>query len=343
MGNFVIKNNKQLAFKNINEAFEIFKQLNNKKWIANTHLTLAIVYNTLSNPELALYNGLRGISYFENNEGNVYDKIMGCYILGTIYKDLKKYDEAENYYQTGISNSSNIQSSWLGRIYSSLANIYTHQQKYDEAIEISIKALQILKAENNTIGESRSLSDIGVIYKKQKKYNKALHYLFEGLKIRESRDLKQFVLTSLMEIGNTYYLYNKLDEALIYFLKAEQIAVELNTEPKLIIIYQERASAYKSLNNFAEAVLYYEKLFSISISFHEKQLDIKLSNVSNDLITEKEAEIERLKNVELKAAYDLIEEKNKEILQSMRYASRIQKALLPSEKFIRKNILRLKK
>ncbi len=341
MGNFVIKNNKQLAFKNINEAFEIFKQLNNKKWIANTHLTLAIIYNTLSNPELALYNGLRGISYFEKNEGNVYDKIMGCYILGTIYKDLKKYDEAESYYQTGISYSSAKQSSWLGRIYSSLANIYTYQQKYDEAIEISIKALEILKAENNSIGESRSLSDIGVIYKKQKKYNKALHYFLEGLKIRESRDLKQFVLTSLLEIGNTYYLYNKLDEALVYFLKAEQIAIELNTEPKLIILYQEIANTYKSLGNYILAVTFYEKLFNISASFHQIQLETKLTNVSSDLIVEKEAEIERLKNVELKAAYELIEEKNKEIFQSMRYASRIQQALLPSEKYIKKNIIRI--
>jgi tetratricopeptide (TPR) repeat protein len=341
MGYFVIKNNQQLAFENINIAYELFKQLNNKKWIANTYLSFAIIHNTLSNPELALYYGLRGISYFDENDGSIFDKIMGCYILGTIYKDLKKFTEAESYYTTGLSYSSDASSSWLGRIYSSLANIYTYQQKYDEAIEMSFKALEILKSENNSLGESRSLTDIGIIYKKQKKYNKALHYFFDGLKIRESKNVKQFILTSLLEIGDTYLMYSKNNEALDYFLRAEIIALELNLEQKLITIYQEIATAHKLLLNYPEAVVYFEKLFYVSEKFHQKQIETKLLNVSNELIAEKEAEIERLKNVELKAAYQLIALKNKEILESMRYASRIQKALLPSEKYIDRSIKNL--
>lgn len=342
MGSFVLKNDKQLALNYISEAFEIFKKLNDKKWIANTHLTLAIIYNTLANPEQALFNGLRGISYFEKNEGDVFDKIMAYYILGTIYKDLKKYDEAEKYYNTGIKHSTKINDSWIGRIYSSLANIYTHQQKYDQAIDISLKAYDILKSENNILGESRSLTDIGLIYKKQKKYDTALNYFFEGLKIRETNNLTQFVLSSLLEIGNTYCELNKNEEAIIYFKKAEKIALNLNIEPKLINIYKEIASAYKAISNFEESVIYYEKLFKISIIFNQNQLDIKLSNVNSELIREKEAEIEHLKNVELRAAYNIIELKNKEILESMRYASRIQKALLPSETYIKKNITKFK-
>ena len=40
---------------------------------------------------------------------------------------------------------------------------------------------------------------------------------------------------------------------------------------------------------------------------------------------------------------DIVEEKQKEILDSIRYAKRIQNSLLPSEKYIEKNILKLKK
>ena len=338
---FLIKNNQQLAFENINIAYELFKQLDDKKWIANTYLSFAIIHNTLSNTELALYYGLRGISYFNENDGSVFDKIRACYILGTIYKDLKKYSEAESYYSTGISYSSDASSSWLGRIYSSLANIYTHQQKYDEAIEMSFKALEILRAENNSLGESRSLTDIGIIYKKQKKYNKALHYFFDGLKIRESKNVKQVILTSLLEIGDTYLVHSKNNEALDYFFRAEKIALELNLEIKLVTIYQEIANAHKLLLNYPEAVVYYEKLFHVSEKIHQNQLETTLLNVGNELIAEKEAEIERLKNVELKAAYKLIEIKNKEILESMRYASRIQKALLPNEKYIERSFKKL--
>jgi hypothetical protein len=39
----------------------------------------------------------------------------------------------------------------------------------------------------------------------------------------------------------------------------------------------------------------------------------------------------------------IVEEHQKEIIDSINYASRIQKALMPNEKFIDKNIKRIKK
>ena len=62
------------------------------------------------------------------------------------------------------------------------------------------------------------------------------------------------------------------------------------------------------------------------ISQQEKEL--KISQAESQLIKEKEEEIERLRNVELKHAYDLIAEKNKEITDSIHYANRIQKTIL---------------
>jgi hypothetical protein len=54
--------------------------------------------------------------------------------------------------------------------------------------------------------------------------------------------------------------------------------------------------------------------------------------------SKRETELERVKNVGLKNAFKLIEEKNKEILDSIHYASRIQRALLPTEIFIDRNL-----
>lgn len=343
MGNFVIKNDVKLALKNVNDALEIFKSLNDLKWIANTHLTLAIIHNTAANPELALYNGLRGYNYFETNTENSHDRTMANYILGTIYKDLKKYDEAEKFYQLGLSDSALNNGAWTGRIYNGLSNIYLHQEKFNLAIESCEKALVLLKSQKNKMGEARSLMDIGSIYKKQKKYDIALTYFFEGLKIRESLHLDQFSLNSLLEISDTYFQFKKYEEALEQIKLAEEFALKLNQDIKLKIVYNLQANIYKKLNDFELAMEYYEKLIKISVEIHQKELESKISSLTNELIKEKEAEIERLKNVELKAAYTLIEEKNKDILESMRYASRIQKALLPNEKYIEKNIRRERK
>ncbi|MDX2173790.1 MAG: tetratricopeptide repeat protein [Bacteroidota bacterium] len=343
MGNFVIKNDIKLALKNVNEALEIFKSLNDSKWIANTHLTLAIIHNTSANPELALYNGLRGYNYFENNTDNSHDRTMANYILGTVYKDLKKYDEAEKFYQLGLSDSELNNGAWTGRIYNGLSNIYLHQEKYNLAIESCEKALILLKSQKNKMGEARSLMDIGSIYKKQKKYDIALNYFFEGLKIRESLHLDQFSLNSLLEISETYFEFEKYEEALEQNKLAEQVALKLKLDKKLKVVYNFQANIFKKLKRYELAVESYEKLVKISNEIHQKELDSKIVNLNTDLIKEKEAEIERLKNVELKLAYELIEEKNKNILESIRYASRIQNALLPSESYIEKKIPAKKK
>ncbi len=338
MGYFIVQNERVISMQYIQEAFELFKQQDNKKWIANTHLTLAIMNNTMVNPEVALYHGLRGITFFENNTEDKHDKIMGYYILGTIYKDLKKYDEAEKYYKTGLADPSQLNGTWEGRIYNGLANIYTYQEKYKEAIDTSLKALAILRSEKNATAESRSLSDIGHVYKKQKKYNEALKYFFEGLAIRENNNVFRFVLTSVMEIASTYREMGENENALVYYKRAEAIALELDIEAKLVNIYQEMALVYKTMSDFPSAITCYEKLHDVSVGIHKKELEVKISNLSNDLLKEKEAEIERIKNVELKAAYDTIEIKNKEILDSINYAKRIQFVLLANEELLKNNL-----
>jgi hypothetical protein len=47
-------------------------------------------------------------------------------------------------------------------------------------------------------------------------------------------------------------------------------------------------------------------------------------------------------NIEITKQKELIEEKQKEILDSITYARRIQRSLLPSEKYVEKNLMRLR-
>ena len=168
MGSFILKNDSDLAMSQITEAIQLFKDMKNDRWIANSHVTISIIFNSTGKSEAALSNALRGIGYFEKNTDDTNDKSMAYYVLGTVYKDLKKYNEAEKSFKAGISENPVNASLWSGRIYSGLSNIYSYQEKYDDAISMGFKALDILKNESNSIGESRALNDIGAIYKKQK-------------------------------------------------------------------------------------------------------------------------------------------------------------------------------
>jgi serine phosphatase RsbU (regulator of sigma subunit) len=338
MGSFIIKHDAALSISQLNEALGLFKEMGDKKWTANALLSLGIIHNTIGNREAALYNALRGFDFYENNEGDDNDRIMAHYILGTIYKDLKKFEEAEHCYIKGVSIPGLDDNTWGGRIYAGLSGIYTDQEKYDEAIKVSMKGLEILKAEKNKFGESRALTEIGIIYKRQKKYEKALPFFFEGLAIREENNAKQFVLGSLSEIADVYKATNETEKAIDYLKRAEAIAVEIGQAQKLGNILRDLGSIYKSIGQFEKALFYNEKFLAITLDLNRKETEIKINSLQGDLVKEKEKEIERLRNVELKNAYDLISEKNKEITDSIKYAKRIQRALLAHDDLLARNL-----
>ena len=72
------------------------------------------------------------------------------------------------------------------------------------------------------------------------------------------------------------------------------------------------------------------------IAVQEKEL--KVTQSESKLVKEKEEEIERLRNVELRNAFDLIAEKNKEINDSINYAERLQRSLMASKKILEENL-----
>lgn len=333
MGAFIIKHDKELSIKLLNDALELFKEQKNAKWISNAMLTQAIIINSTGSPESALYHALKGIEFYEKNVTDKRDIAMAYYVIGTVYKDLKKYDEAEQYYLKGIINNEE-QNSWSARIHTGLSNIYNERGDYHKALELSLGSIEILRIENNQVGESRALNDIGVIYRKLKNYNKSLEYLNQGLEMRKTINLLHFVLGSHIELAETYLEMNDLQNALIHFQLAEPIAHETKHETRLASIYHQIAQIEKKLGHNESAISYFEKLINLNTQINKKEKETKVNELQNTLIQEKEQEIERLKNVELKNAYELISEKNKEILDSIHYAKRIQSALLASHQLL---------
>lgn len=329
MGAFILHHDYPLSEKYINEAILIFQELQDPKWEANAFLTQAIIKNSTGNPELALYPGLRGMEFYHTQQKDQ-DYTMACYVLGTIYKDLKKLAEAERFFRLGASIDKQY-NSWNARVYTGLSNILSDRGEYEEALKMGQIGLELLRFEDNQIGVSRALNDLGAIYQGLKQYDKALEYIFEALKIRKENNIKHFVLGSLLDIAGIYFERGEFDKALPYYLEAEPIALSTNHNGRLSTVYRRVADIYKRQDELVKAVETFEKLIDVNNQISQQEKEVKISQSENKLLKEKEDEIERLRNVELKHAYDLIAEKNKEITDSIHYANRIQKTILAPE------------
>jgi serine phosphatase RsbU (regulator of sigma subunit) len=336
MAEFIVGNDHKKAFQLFDNAISMFDKLQDQKWLSNAYITRAIFCNSIGQPEIALYDGLKGIHYYEEHHKDG-DLSMAFYVMGTIYKDLKKYKEAERYYREGIENDV-TSNTWTGRIYASLAGMLTDRQEYKQALEYGMKSLDILQGSNNLIGQSRALSDIGVIYKKLYENKLALDYFFKALEIRKTNNLKHFILASLIDIAEVYVQMGDEQNAISYFEQAEQYAGETSHFARQVIVYRNLSEIYKKRKDFEKVVEIYEKLLKINERVHTAEREAKLNQSESKLLKEKEEEIERLKNIELKKAYEVIEQRNKDIHDSITYAKRIQDALLAHEGFLKENL-----
>jgi serine phosphatase RsbU (regulator of sigma subunit) len=332
MAAFIVKNDHKKAFELFGVALGMFEKLSDQKWMSNTYITRAIFCNSIGQPETALYDGIKGITYFEQHHEDP-DLSMAFYVMGTIYKDLKRIPEALRYYQEGIEND-DTPNTWTGRIFASLAGILTEQGDYKKALDYGMKSLRILQSTANKIGESRALSDIGVIYKKLQENDLALEYFFKALEIRKENNLKHFILASLIDIAEVYLQKGDEAHAIDYFLQAEEYGKDTGHYGRQVIVYKKLSEIYKKRKEFEKVVEVYDKLLDINAKQHIAEREAKLTQSESKLLKEKEEEIERLKNFELKKAYEVIEQRNKDIHDSINYAKRIQNALLAHETFL---------
>ena len=100
----------------------------------------------------------------------------------------------------------------------------------------------------------------------------------------------------------------------------------------LPISYAALAKHYESTGNAQKALENYKKYLKNRESVQNEESQSRFRNIEISHAIEKseqEKEIYRLRHVELKTAYDIIEEKNSDITSSINYASRIQYAMLP--------------
>lgn len=114
---------------------------------------------------------------------------------------------------------------------------------------------------------------------------------------------------------------------------------------ELAKLYEKQAEEYMAEDNQQEAIdakaLLYGVLKEIS-DHYEKTGDFKsaleyykkYNAVKEDVLNAETEEGLKLKNLELKQAYQHIEEKNRDFLDSIRYAYRIQKAISPPQKLV---------
>jgi len=260
-------------------------------------------------------------------------KYWGNYTLGVFYYDLKDFANAEKAFRQGLQGFLKHQNLYgAARCETGLSSLYIETHKYDEAEKLVKHSLAYYSKVEENPGKARSLNDLGVIFRKKGQLSEALAYFEQSLALRRKINHSQGIATSLNEISEVLIGLKEFSNAEKCLMESLEICEKIRNRSKLYRAHFLFSQLYRQTDQPWKALEHYDLFEQIKSDVVGETANNKIQELQSRMQTErseKEKEIERLKNVELKKAYAVIEDKNKSITDSINYALKIQTSILP--------------
>jgi len=326
-GNFLQSKN-DIALKNLTESFQWFENNKKEKGYVRALLLKGNIHESFGDYEKTLNFWLE--AYKTSVEiSDIESEGESCSQLGLIYSRLCNFQKALEYFNKGLKireelGDENAVASSLNRI----GMVLRQTKKYEESLEYYFRSLEIRKKNKQVSAIPWTLLGIANTYEDMKRYPESLDYYEEGMKGGDKRCTLQCMMGAgrvYSQTGDATHAEKRLKESLL-------MAQELNSMVLVAEAHSALAAHYELFKKPDKALKSFKQYLKARETFQSNEVQSKLSNIEVAHAVEKseqEKEIYRLRHVELKSAYDLIEEKNRDITASINYASRIQRAMLP--------------
>jgi tetratricopeptide (TPR) repeat protein len=358
------------ALENLFASIKIKEELGNKRGVAVSYVNIGLTFREQGDIEKAL-------EYFEKSlktGRELKDKEIMANVLGNmaaIYKDQGQDSIALVMYSESLKLFSDIgKYNQMVIVYGSIGTVYSRPlstgkiKPGDPRFEINFKkaeyyyrvALDSAKKYHVRQEEGDALCNIGHLYNSAGKSEKAIEYYLTSIIIFEELGDVDAEKTTKKELSDMYSRIGKFKEA--YLTHVDYMALKDS-------VYSDKNS--KAMGRI-EAKANFDKLEALERAEQKRKDDL----------VQKEMEMERLvrnsfiagfalmlvlsgiifrnyrqkkndnriiaqQKIKVEEQRDYIEEKQKEILDSIRYAKRIQRALIASEKYVEANLKRLMK
>ncbi|MGZ3904608.1 MAG: tetratricopeptide repeat protein, partial [Bacteroidia bacterium] len=286
------------------KSLKIEEVLKNKEGIAKSLGNLGKVYFLKKEYETALSFQQQALAIAKEIEDD-YTIANTLLDIGGIYQEKKEYRKSLEFYEEGKKKFEAMgDKSGLVTAELNIGSVYISLDKLKEAEQISIKAIALAKELGMTESESEGYKNLPEIYEKMhlplKAYDAFKKYILLRDSINSEANQKEMVKHEMS------YVFDKKE--------SEMIAEE-----------EKRAAIAASESQRQRVVIY-------GVSFGFLLVLILVAVVYRNLRENKK------KNKIIETQKAEVEHKQKEILDSILYAQRIQKALLASEALLNENL-----
>jgi serine phosphatase RsbU (regulator of sigma subunit) len=325
------------------KSLDIYKEINDQEGIATAYGNLGYIYSSHGDPACKETKN---------------DCRRSSFILAIDYlkRSIVIREEIEEPY--GLSSALNV----LGGIYDNygdpectLSKEECLKQSHAKALELYLRSLDLRTRIDNKSGLAQSYSSLAEHMLKTGLTDKALEYAQKGLVMSKKLGSPERIMDAAFMLKKIYEKQNRYQESLnMYHLYVQMKDSVFNLETKRAAIRKgfqieyEKQSATDSIKNLAkineerirsDAAIAQQRSYTYGglIGFALMLLVAVISfrafrnkQKANIIITGQKAFSEEQKKI--------IEHKQKEIIDSINYAKRLQEAILPPKEFIEKHV-----
>jgi serine phosphatase RsbU (regulator of sigma subunit) len=312
-----------------------FGQLNDLNGIATAVTNLGAIYSYLKLYDDAIRNYEKGADLFFKIDKKAAAATSLCGV-GVTYTNKQEFEKAIGYFNRALAIQEELKDN-KGIVYSCIytGDALMNMKQYEKSRSYFLRALELAEAIGDQHALISILSHLGNISIQHAEYKKAEEYLDRSLKIGLETNAREELQSVYKYLAELYKRTNRPVPALEYYqkytdmrdsTKNEERTTELTRNQMQFEFDKEKAVsriAQDKINSEKEAELKQQKMIRNSFIAGTVLLLI-LAFVIFKALREKNRS-----NIEISKQKAIIEEKNKDITDSINYAKRIQDAILP--------------
>ncbi len=340
LGNF------DLAIKNYLQSIKANEKLNNQIGIAGCMNNIASVYVVQGNYDKALEYNFSALKIREDNLASgksTKDQVaMSLGNIGRSYYYKGDLIKAMDYYKQSLKISEESgNKNRIALMYNNIGSVYAEQKDYDKALDYFNKTYSIQYELGDKQMQALALNNIGEVYQYKKEYNYAITFYNKGLVIAKELGAKDYIKTSCDGLHYCYYEMKDFENAHHYLLLYDEIKDSIFNEENSAQM-NEMLTQFESDKKQKEIELLQKdnevhEIMTTSLVVGCILILLVAILLFNRIRLKQKVNCElELKNDEIEFANAELSLKNKEITDSIKYAKRLQEAILPPDTQVKK-------
>ncbi len=302
------------------DAIDYYKANEMSNDLAREYNTISVFYRSLGDMRKSIDFCLKSLKIKEQlkDKNGISTALIN---LGVFYKEMNENSQALQYYQKALKLTKELgDQKGVSIILNNIGNILLEENKLAKAEKYFQDSYQIKKQIDDNEGMIHILQNLGTVKMLKAKYEDALSRLKKALELAEKIGSKQKKHSILQVIGEVYINMNKYEKAETNLMESQHYFTEKGVKNELLENYQFCSELYEKQADYKRANEYLHKYNCLKEEIFSEEKAEKIAEMQTRYETEKkekEAEIYRLKNIDLKNKNKAIEQQKKELEETL--------------------------